>query len=114
MLLVTGLAARETLATAVLICNACCPTLRFLSWQWKIICWALRLLLPGYWPAQIFWRHCAGPCRWDILVVPETAVRAGCFIDDCTTADLARELDKPVCAAADFLDLTEILIREVK
>jgi len=50
---------------------------------------------------------------WDLLLVPEAAVRAGCFIDDYTLADLASALDKPVYAAGDVFDLITIIRNEV-
>ncbi|MGI6364417.1 MAG: DUF512 domain-containing protein [Bacillota bacterium] len=51
--------------------------------------------------------------EFDLFLVPEAAVRAGCFLDDCTVADLARALDKPVQATADVQDIVEILESEV-
>ncbi|HOB34145.1 MAG: DUF512 domain-containing protein [Firmicutes bacterium] len=115
VLLVTGLAARDTLDTAVPDLQRVLPDLTFsvLAVENHLLGPQITVagLLAG---ADILAALRRTDADWDILVVPETAVRAGCFIDDCTTADLARELDKPVCAAADFLDLTEILIREVK
>lgn len=50
---------------------------------------------------------------FDLFLVPEAAVRAGCFLDDRTLADLALALDKPVQAAADVQDIVEILGSEV-
>lgn len=47
-----------------------------------------------------------GEC--DVFVIPESAVRAGCFIDDWTRDDLARNLDKPVVVAAEPSDIVKI------
>ncbi|MDD4658345.1 MAG: DUF512 domain-containing protein [Eubacteriales bacterium] len=46
--------------------------------------------------------------EWDALVVPETAVRAGCFIDDWTQEKLARCLDKTVHIADDLFDIIKL------
>lgn len=54
-----------------------------------------------------------GAGEFDLLLVPEVSVRAGCFLDDFNVADLAQTLDKPVQVAADVLDIVTILRNEV-
>jgi len=46
--------------------------------------------------------------QWDALVVPEAALRAGCFIDDWTRDRLARRLDKAVYIADDLEDIIKL------
>jgi putative radical SAM enzyme (TIGR03279 family) len=50
---------------------------------------------------------------WDALVVPEAALRAGCFIDDWTQEKLAQCLDKTVHIADDLLDIIKLTGNEV-
>jgi putative radical SAM enzyme (TIGR03279 family) len=45
---------------------------------------------------------------WDGLVVPEAAVRAGCFLDDWTQEKLAHTLDKTVHIAEDLMDIIKL------
>lgn len=51
--------------------------------------------------------------EWDFMLVPEVAVRAGCFIDDYTVEQMSGLLARPVYPAGDIAELVNIIRNEV-
>lgn len=106
LLLITGIAARETMEGVSKIFMALRPGLEiqvvavensFLGPEITV-----AGLLAG---ADIFRAVSSVPGTWDALAVPEVAVRAGCFLDDWTREKLALAVDKAVYIAEDLMDI---------
>lgn len=109
MALVTGKAAQETMAA---VANSAAKVLP--GSKIDVIAVANEFLGPNITVAGLLAgadiKRALAPRahEWDIVVIPESAVRAGCFIDDWTQARLAQVLDKTVAVAAEPQDLITI------
>lgn len=112
-LIVTGTAAAPTLKTIASLIMTVLPdsTIEVLAVENKFL--GRQITVAGLLSGADIQAATQTAGEFDIFLVPEVSVRAGCFLDDYTLEDLARVLDKPVRAAADVFDIIEILGNEV-
>lgn len=113
VLLITGNAARNTIKSVAQPLSAVFPDLEF---QVKAVdnrFLGEQITVAGLLAGEDIINAARTIAPWDVMIVPGAAVRAGCYLDDCTLSDQARNLDKPVYAADDVPDMVNIIRNEV-
>lgn len=113
VLIVTGCAAAPTLQTVAAELMRVFPdsSVDVLAVENKFL--GAQITVAGLLAGADILEAVQGAGEYDLLLIPEVSVRAGCFLDDYRVDDLAQSLDKTVQVAADVLDIVNILRNEV-